>query len=109
MESKRIGTDSQNKLSKWTLYSRDAAGQKILTRGSGRVFCLSLGSGRVGLANFPKVDGSGRAGSALKNSGTGRVGSKFGQKNREVGKLFFQKKTHFNDISGNHKVFRGEN
>ena len=90
-------------------WARDAAGQKILTHGSGRVFCLSLGSGRVGLANFPKVDGSGRAGSALKTSGTGRVGSKFGQNKREVGKPFFTIKPHINDISGNHKVFRGEN
>ena len=70
---------------------RDAAGQKILTRGSGRVFCLPLGSERVGSANFLKVDGSGRAGSALKNSCTGRVGSKFVQNERAVGKPFFNK------------------
>ena len=55
---------------------RGVSGQKFLTRGSGRVICCPLGSGRVGSAHCPKVDGSGRAGSALKNSGTGRVGSK---------------------------------
>ena len=39
---------------------RGAAGQEFLTRGSGQVFDVPLGSGRVG---------SGRAGSGLKNSG----------------------------------------
>ena len=48
---------------------RGAAGQKFLTRGSGRVIELPLGSGRVGSALMPNFFGSGRAGSGLKNSG----------------------------------------
>ena len=44
---------------------RGAAGQKFLTRGSGRVIEGPLGSGRVGSACLPNFFGSGRAGSTL--------------------------------------------
>ena len=49
--------------------SRDVSGQKFLTRGSGRVICCPLGSGRVGSTYFNNHFGSGRAGSARKISG----------------------------------------
>ena len=49
--------------------TRDVSGQKNLTRGSGRVFNVPLGSGRVGSANLRNFFGSGRAWSGLKNSG----------------------------------------
>ena len=48
---------------------RVGSGQKFLTRGSGRVIEVSVGSGRVGSAHLPNFFGSGRAGSSLKNSG----------------------------------------
>ena len=49
--------------------NRDAAGQKFLTRGSGRVIMIPFGSGRAGSAHLLNDFGSGRAGSTLKNSG----------------------------------------
>ena len=48
------------------------SGQIFLTRGSGRVIRCPLGSGRVGSAHLLNDFGSGRAGSALKNSGNFR-------------------------------------
>ena len=51
------------------VYCRDVSGQKLLTRGSGRVISGPLGSGRVGSACLPNFFGSGRAGSRLRNSG----------------------------------------
>ena len=48
---------------------RGAAGQKFLTRGSGRVIKVPLGSGRAGSDHLLNDFGSGRAGSALKISG----------------------------------------
>ena len=56
---------------------RGAAGQKFLTRGSGRVIELPLGSGWVGSVHMPNFFGSGRAGSGLKNSGNFRSKTSF--------------------------------
>ena len=56
---------------------RDAAGQKILTRGSGRVSSGPHGSGRVGSGCLSNCFGSGRAGSGLKNSGNFGTKPKF--------------------------------
>ena len=50
-------------------FGRGAAGQNFLSRGSGRVLEVSLGSGRVGSGHLPNFFGSGRAGSRLNISG----------------------------------------
>ena len=58
--SKQIHLDTHN---------RGAAGQTFLSRGSGRVLEVSLGSGRVGSGHLPNFFGSGRAGPGLRISG----------------------------------------
>ena len=80
--------------------ARDAAGQKFLTRGSGRVIDSPVGSGRVGSAHFRHHLGSGRAGSALIRVGTGRVKTCFLRN-------LISKVTHFYHFSGNYKLFQG--
>ena len=86
------------KMSLVTIYIRDAAGQKFLTRGSGRVIDSPVGSGRVGSAHFCHHLGSGRAGSALIQVGTGWVKPCFLRN-------LISKVTHFYYFSGNYKLF----
>ena len=59
------------------LIDRGAAGQIFLTRGSGRVLEVPLGSGRVGSGHLSNVFGSGRAGPGQKISGNFRSKSAF--------------------------------